>query len=218
MNNYLIVFAKEPKEGKVKTRLLRSLSKVRCLGLYRAFVKDTLDLARKITSAEKILAYEAWGNQPRYLRRIAADFTFYRQSGRGLGQRMNNAFKVAHKSGAKKIIIIGSDAPNLPPKFLREAFAALKYQDVVIGPADDGGYYLIGLKEPCAELFKNVPWSSAQTLKNTLKNTTALKKKVIVLDKWYDVDSVESLSRLKADLRKLKSRNRAKWTKEYLKL
>jgi len=216
MRDSLIIFAKEPKKGRVKTRLQDYLSEIQCVNLYKAFLRDTLDLTDKIACEHKILAYDAYGKSPRYLKKIAVRYTFYKQKGECLGERMYNAFRFAKDTGASKMVIIGSDSPTLPASSINKAFGLLGRADVVLGPSLDGGYYLIGLKSPCSGLFKGIAWSSSTVFKDTIKNAQKLKKKVALLDKRYDIDDVRALFRLKNDLSKIRNRSVARWTRKFM--
>lgn len=216
MKDCLIVFAKEPKKGRVKTRLRDCLSETQCVNLYKAFLKDTLDISEKIACEHKILAYDSLGKNPKYLKKIAPGLTFYKQKGVGLGVRMYNAFRFAKDTGAAKMVIIGSDSPTLPALSIKKAFGLLSRADLVLGPSIDGGYYLIGLKSPCAGLFKGIAWSSPTVFRDTIKNAHKLKKRAALLDKIYDIDDTSDLLRLKKDLSKIKNRNIARWTRKFL--
>ncbi|MFA5008475.1 MAG: TIGR04282 family arsenosugar biosynthesis glycosyltransferase [Candidatus Omnitrophota bacterium] len=211
----LIIFAKEPVKGKVKTRLLDCLTKNSCLKLYKAFLRDTLDVARAVKCEKKIIAYEA-NNEPVYLKRIGKDFSFYRQQGDNLGERMHNVFRSAEEEGGSKIIIIGSDSPTISPEFIEDGFTLLDNNDIVLGPARDRGLYLVGLKKPLFDLFKNIPWSSSKVLPQALSNAESLGKKVAKLDEWYDVDDRESLLYLNTSLKNNKDMKVARWTKKAL--
>lgn len=216
MKNCLIVFAREPQEGKVKTRLEGYLSKRRCLNLYKALLKDSLEAARGVSCAYRILAYESCGGNPGYLKRAALRYIFYKQKGRSLGERMHNAFKFAKAMGAAKTVIIGSDIPHLSSRAIERAFFLLGRSDLVLGPAIDGGYYLIGLKSPLAGLFKGITWSSSAVFEHTLGKAKRLKKTVALLEEKYDIDDKEALLRLRGDLNKPHNRLKAKWTRRAL--
>jgi len=216
MKDSIIIFAKEPKGGNVKTRLQEYLGKNLCVNLYKALLRDTLDITKRVACEHKILAYDSNGKNPRYLKKIAPRYTFYKQKGDGLGERMYNAFRFAKDSGASKMVIVGSDSPTLPASSIEKAFDLLSYADAVLGPSLDGGYYLIGMKSPCAGLFKGITWSSPTVLKDTIKNAQKLKKRVALLDKRYDIDDVRDLFRLKNDLNKLKDRSVARWTRKFM--
>lgn len=216
MKRCLIVFAREPKKGRVKTRLKSALSETACLNLYKAFLRDTLNLAQKVKAQEYVIAYDSIDGAKPYLRSIAPAFNFYRQEGKDLGQRIHNAFKYAHAIKADKSVIIGSDSPELPVNLIKAAFQKLDKYDLVLGPSEDGGYYLIGLKYPCEELFRDVRWGSGDVLNATLKKARGLRKKYFLLDKWYDVDDAESLARLEFNLRGNKNKKVAQHTREVL--
>jgi len=197
----LIIFCKEPEKGLVKTRLAVELGEEKSLNLYKAFLKDTLDMARSLSVDGKILAYDAPSAKPSYLKSIAEDFAFYRQQGEDLGRRMDNAFNYARELGFSHIVIIGSDSPTLPSFFVKEAFESLLTHDVVIGPSRDGGYYLIGIANHIPELFQDVEWSSPHTMEDTVKNLEKLNKKVSYLKPWYDIDTPENLKFLEDVIR-----------------
>lgn len=216
MKRCLIVLAKEPKKGRVKTRLQGYLSKTQCVNLYKAFLRDTLELVNKVSCEYKILAYESYGKTPRYLNRIASRCIFYKQEGNGLGERMYNACKFAKDNGASKTVVIGSDSPDLPLSAIKEAFVLLSHADVVLGPSFDGGYYLIGMKRPDFELFKGISWSSRTVFKDTIRNAGKLKNSVALLEKRYDVDDVAGLLRINKDLNKPRNRGIASRTRKFL--
>lgn len=237
MSRVLIVFAKEPVIGTVKTRLKGCFSDTDLTRLYKAFVKDTLAIAHKTRNTRKILAcysirtplprlypstielISGMGKirKPLYLKSVSAGFDLIEQKGRTLGDRIHNAFVYAHRSNSKRTVIIGTDSPTLPPRIIEKAFKVLSRKEIVIGPSVDGGYYLIGMKEPCAEIFKRVRWSSASVLKKTLANVKSLGKTTALLEEWYDVDDREGLERLKLHLRTLKNKNIAGNTRRFLK-
>lgn len=196
MKHILIVFAKEPKEGRVKTRLASHLSQQECLMLYKELLKNTVGLARKVKYSRRIMAYDSNNHSVPFLKKIASDFEFYKQKGKNLGARMFDAFKTFITNGAN-VVIIGSDSPNLPGSYIDRAFDELSKNDIVLGPAYDGGYYLIGLRKPCKEIFEDIKWSSSSVFEKTLEKAVNLKKKVAVLDFWYDVDTPEDLRYLR---------------------
>lgn len=222
MSRTLIVFAKEPLPGAVKTRLKSCFPETDLTRLYKAFIKDTLAIAHKTRNTKMILAFSSIRTpplrlypstielisgmckitKPLYLESVGAGFELIEQKGRTLGDRMHNAFVYAHNNKSNKTVIIGTDSPTLPADMIEKAFRALSRKDVVIGPSVDGGYYLIGLKAPCAEIFNGVRWSSASVLKKTLDNAQSLGKTTALLEEWYDVDDRLSLKRLQDDLRK----------------
>ena len=193
---FIIVFAKEPQRGKVKTRLKNGLSSEKIVRLYKAFLKDTGELINKCKTANKIMAYHFDGH-PRYLKRIAKGYIFHKQNGNCLGQRLHNAFVFAKSQGSTKTVIIGSDAPDLPPEYIETAFQELSCHDVVFGPSRDGGYYLVGLKMPVRNIFQGIKWSTSSVLKDSLRKAKKADKSVYLLKPWQDIDSCEDLENLK---------------------
>ncbi|MCG8430622.1 MAG: glycosyltransferase, partial [Candidatus Omnitrophica bacterium] len=130
----LVVFAREPRPGKVKTRLLPLFSADECARLYRAFVRDTLRICRRADCERRVIAYEAGGGSPGFLRRAACKLIFVRQRGGDLGRRMHNAFVWSRAQGADETVIIGSDTPDLCAGLVDRAFLTLETHDGVIGP------------------------------------------------------------------------------------
>lgn len=200
----LIVFAKEPVLGQVKTRLAKSISNEYALRLYKAFVQDTIQLGSGIEADLKILAWTGEGF-PEYLKSIAPDWILFKQSGKDLGERMHNAFMYAKDLGAYQSIVIGTDSPTLPPTFIEEAYERLSDHDMVIGPCQDGGYYLIGLRSSHPELFENTDWSTDTTMIQTLQNARALGKITHPLPQWFDVDTLDDLEQLRDSLNRDRS-------------
>lgn len=218
MKRTLIIFAKEPQRGKVKTRMLSYLSHNKCLGLYKALLRDSIDIAKKVKVGKKVLAYHAGKGDPSYLSRIRRDFILYRQKGRNLGEKMHNAFLYEESKAGAKTIIIGSDSPTLPPSYIELAFRMLDKKDVVLGPSSDGGYYLVGLKRPCSALFKGIKWSTDTVFSETAKRARRLHRSIGMLKIVYDIDSPGDLALLRSELRQQKHKRNAKWTRKFLKV
>lgn len=195
----LIIFAREPAKGKVKTRLSRHLDPARVMALYRAFLQDTVKMARQVDCEQRILAYT--GGQPRYLRKIAGGFVFWRQEGAGLGERMLAATRFSCREiPGSRPVIIGTDAPHVPAARVNHAFRALKSHDLALGPALDGGFYLIGMQRIIPGLFDRVVWSSDRVMTQTLQNAVRRKLRFKLLAGSYDIDQVQDLERLRQDL------------------
>ena len=193
--NALIVFAKEPRLNRVKTRLLKDFSAQATTRLYTAFVKDVLKTARIVRCHKKFIYYTGARNIP-FLGRFQKNFFMARQRGKNLGERMYAAFAKSRNDGNTKTVIIGTDCPTLGAGDIREAFRKLTNHDVVLGPCRDGGYYLIGLKEPKKSLFANIRWSSSAVLRETIQRAIEIGKKVYLLGQREDIDTVENLRNL----------------------
>lgn len=193
----IIIFAKAPVPGQVKTRLQPHLSAEECADLYSSFILDTIDVARGVEGAAVILACFPDIEHP-FFQKVSNDFgiPLIRQSDDDLGVKMDNAIKDALTAGYEKVIILGSDSPDLPASYIQEGLKALDTKDMVIGPSADGGYYLIGGRR-MLPVFHNIPWSSSAVFELTLE--VALKHGIsfFVLPEWYDIDTWEDLQRFR---------------------
>jgi len=198
--NALLVIAKRPTPGQAKTRLTPPLSPEQASQLYECFLRDTLDLARTVPGATRLIHYaplDAAG----YFQRLAPDFGLTPQIGEDLGERLDNVLTRCLNDGFRRAVIIDSDSPTLPAEFVGQAFAKLDDADVVLGPCDDGGYYLIGLTRPQPRLLREVPMSTPNVLRDTLALAEQEGLRVALLPTWYDVDTVQELWRLQRELR-----------------
>jgi hypothetical protein len=200
IQNVLIVVAKQPTPGATKTRLSPPLSPEQAASLYECFLLDTLDLVRKIQGIQPAIAYlpeEASG----YFTGLAPDFDLLLQSGRNLGERLDHALTHYLNAGYRNVVIMDSDSPTLPSSYLSTAFKLLNNgSDMVIGPCEDGGYYLIGIKKPHPRLLREVRMSTPQVTADTLAMAAEEGLQVGLLPTWYDVDNYISLQRLYAEL------------------
>lgn len=187
-NNLLIIFVKNPELGKVKTRLAATIGEEEALNVYKQLLTHTY-LITKDQPEDKVVFYsdfvdhfDEWDNDL---------FEKHAQIGRGLGERMSNAFDWAFEKGYQSVCIIGSDCFELDQQIIKNAFERLKATDIVIGPSLDGGYYLIGMKKPHHFLFKNKHWSTGSVLKETIKDIKLRNISTCLLSVLQDVD-VES--------------------------
>ncbi len=196
----LIVFAREPKDGEVKTRLLKSLSVPVVTQLYQAFIKDVLTIALEANCDERLIYCAATDNITPFLSQFKDRFHLQEQQGIDLGERMFNAANDCRKKGFERIVIIGTDCLTLTTADIVGAFDKLNEHDYVIGPACDGGYYLIGLRNPHQQIFQKIKWSSGAVLRQTRQNIKELKQSVYLLKEQEDVDDLASLKRLHQEL------------------
>jgi rSAM/selenodomain-associated transferase 1 len=202
MQRALIVMAKEPKVGETKTRLSPHLSGQEAAGLYRCFLLDTLELMRQVKSTQPVIAYSPPESES-FFRSIApAGFRFIPQVGASLGERLNNAMSQYLSAGYDQAVAIDSDSPTLPVAHLRRAFQVLDDPavDVILGPCEDGGYYLIGLKTARSELFRGIIMSTPTVLEETVERGEGMGLRVALLPPWYDVDTRSDLDRLVEEL------------------
>jgi rSAM/selenodomain-associated transferase 1 len=206
MSRALLIVAKRPAAGHTKTRLCPPLSGRQAAALYEGFLRDTLDVARRAPGARLSIAYlaesEAEEQEARaYFHALAPDMALTPQRGSGLGERLHHLLSEALRDGARCAVVMDSDSPTLPPACLAQAFERLDDGcDVVLGPCDDGGYYLIGLTRPQPRLLCEVRMSTPTVLADTLAIATQLQLRVGLLDAWYDVDTAVELERLRAEL------------------
>ncbi len=195
----LLVVAKRPAPGQTKTRLSPPLTPPQAAALYECFLRDTLELMRQVVAVQPVVAYLPLEEEA-YFKGLAPDFELILQEGPDLGVRLDNALTRYLQNGFERAVIMDSDSPTLPAACLQAAFTALDEADVVLGPCDDGGYYLIGLKRPAPRLLREVQMSTPQVVADTLALAAAEGLRVKLLPTWYDIDDVATLNRLLGEL------------------
>lgn len=190
MKEALVIFAKNPQQGKVKTRLAKTIGNAQALLVYQRLLSVTLSVTKDLP-ADKFVFYSDFidtkDNWPNNV------FRKELQSGNNLGDRMKNAFKSLFTAGYDKIVLIGTDCPEITSTHLINAFAFLNEVEAVLGPTTDGGYYLVGLRQFHPELFKNIDWSTDKVFQQTLAVCDSLNLKVAFLQQLNDIDDVEDL-------------------------
>ncbi len=197
--NDLIIFAKYPEPGKVKTRLGKTIGFELACEFYKVFLKLTFDMAKNSSINSVKIYFAPEDKKDEFGKMIPDEFSLFPQSGGSLGTKLHNAFRDSFNSGANKTVIIGSDSPTLPSTVIRDAINHLNDNDLVLGPADDGGYYLIGTSVPYEFLFEDIDWSTTSVLAQTLSKAKQNKLKHCLLQEWYDVDDLPSLKKAKSD-------------------
>ncbi|GMQ23550.1 TIGR04282 family arsenosugar biosynthesis glycosyltransferase [Algoriphagus sp. oki45] len=187
----LIIFQKNPELGKVKTRLAAGIGDRKALQIYLNLIQLTFQEAEK-TGFDVLVFYSSFipESESRF------GYQAFIQKGNDLGEKMENAFHEVIAMGYSKAIIIGTDCPELSTEILLEAESKLETNEVVIGPAEDGGYYLLGLKSLHPELFRSIAWSTGSVLKETLGRARAFRLKSELLVQLSDLDTEEDLIRL----------------------
>ena len=192
MKKGIIIFVRNPELGKVKTRLAKDIGDEQALKVYKELLQHTHDITcefagdRFVYYADSVTENDLWENSL-YEKKL--------QEGDKLGDRMMLPFCDLFQEGYSKLVIIGSDCPELSTSNIDEAFERLEHNDVVIGPSSDGGYYLLGLKHLIPELFKNKNWSTNTVLADTIKNMVALKMECSFLPELSDIDTAEDFYR-----------------------
>lgn len=189
----LLIFARNPEKGKVKTRLAAGLGDEAALKIYEMLLQHTEKVTRDLDS-DKIVYYSEDASEES----VFKDFVYRKelQKGTDLGDRMKNAFSEGFTEGYKKIIIIGTDLYDLQQKDLETAFSKLDTYDYVIGPAEDGGYYLMGMKQLNSALFSNKSWSTKNVLSESLRDLKD--ENVYLLEEKNDIDVIDDLDGIQA--------------------
>jgi len=191
--NALVVFLKHPRPGGVKTRLAAAIGAEAAAALYRALAEEVLEATTPaVGDYERLVFFDPPESLPE-MREWLPGVRLMAQSGPDLGARMADAFARAFARGARRVAIVGTDAPGLSRDTVREALSALGVADVVLGPADDGGYYLIGLRAPHPGLFASIEWSTPSVREQTLARAAAAGLSVREIGPLRDVDTLEDL-------------------------
>lgn len=191
MDRAILVFSKSADPGTVKTRLRPVISDEHCVSLAMALLQDTIAKILLI-HADRYLYLDGSGTLT-----FPPSIPIKRQSGIDLGERMLNAFTDSLREHSK-VLILGTDSPLLPPQIFEDAFEALENHDVIFGPADDGGYYLIALKQPIPNIFVDIPWGTSQVLSRTLLALNQYKVKL--LPAAFDIDEPKDLERFRVEV------------------
>jgi rSAM/selenodomain-associated transferase 1 len=190
----ILFFVKYPELGRVKTRLAKALGIEKATGLYRSFVHDMLaklksggrPFALCFSPEDKLKGFQDW---------LGDQISYMPQKGANVGERMRAAFEKAFDQGYDRAVLIGSDLPDLPYARLEQALNALRREPCVIGPAQDGGYYLIGFQQNAfsPNVFENMPWGTGSVLGQTLRVLEDRRKRFHLLPQWRDVDDLDDL-------------------------
>jgi rSAM/selenodomain-associated transferase 1 len=194
----LLIFTKNPEAGKVKTRLAATVGNETALAVYNQLLLHTVSVTEYLP-VDKFVFYsnyieqdDVW-NTRHYLKEI--------QQGNDLGKKMNHAFSSIFQKGYDKIVIIGTDCPDLTAAIIMNAFAYLQSYDVVIGPAEDGGYYLLGMKELHHVILEDIKWSTNTVLHDTISKCEALQLNYYSLPVLKDIDEEKDLRAFKLQRR-----------------
>ena len=192
--NCVLFFVKYPIQGRVKTRLAKQVGQDVAADLYRNFVADILAILKSLDVNFQIV-FDPDDSKDQFQQWLGKEYSYIPQVGQDLGQRMKNAFSQAFSDGFDRAVLIGSDSPDLPGKYLELAFGTLDINDVVIGPSSDGGYYLIGFtrKTLLPEAFEQISWSSDKVFEQTVNILKQHKQNLYLLPQWHDVDTLADL-------------------------
>ena len=202
----VLLFVKYPEAGNVKTRLAKVVGDDIAANLYRHFVQDMVQELRNVTGTLRICyapAQDSAGEKTEhsdetYRSWLGADYEYRAQSGADLGQRMKNAFAEAFADGFEQVVLMGSDIPDFPAELVEKTLLDLDRKEAALGPAFDGGYYLIGFRRDAfmPEVFDDVAWSTQQVFSVTSERMSRRGLEVIRLPEWNDVDTIWDLNLL----------------------
>ena len=196
----LAVMAKVPLTGQVKTRLCPPLAPAEAASLARCFLLDRLDQLGEVSDGDALVAFAPKERDAEMRDLVPAGIRLIPQEGADLGARLDRLLTGLLAEGYAGAIAVDADSPTLPTAYLRRACAVLRDAavDGVVGPCEDGGYYLIGLRVSAPALFRNMPWSTAMVTDETLTRARRLGMRLALLPSWFDVDREEDLARLRA--------------------
>ena len=204
-NAAIALFARLPRRGEVKTRLAATIGEDSALALHTACLASTASLVASLPEEIHTRLYltgtqEETQEITRELE-LPSSLAVHTQRGETLGARLNHALLELLGEGFERVIFIGSDSPTLTPDILLHALGLLEKHDAVIGPAQDGGYYLIGARGFWPEMFREISWGTEHALRQTLDNLQRAGRRIAQLPEGYDVDRLEDLERLTGELR-----------------
>ena len=216
MNRTLVIMAKAPRLGSVKTRLAKSLTVQAVTELYRCLLSDTIALAQTLDHVEIAIMCPASDVEELSLA-VAKEVRVVPQTGRGLAAALDSVFVQFAVVGRPGVIAFNSDTPHLPASVLESAFDALETCDLVVGPTNDGGYFLVGARASHPGLFSSDGMGTASALEALLERASALHLSVRMIDSFYDIDVAEDLNQLTAELRHVPAKppRTAKWLSEW---
>lgn len=184
------LFAKEPRTGRVKTRLAAETGADWAARVAEAFLLDTLERLAAV-AADRVLAFTPPTAAGYFAEVCRARFRVLPQTSGDLGHRMAAFFADRFRAGAGAVVLLGTDSPTLPITFIMQAFQELEKVDVVIGPSTDGGYYLVGCARLLPALFQGIRWSTSQVLADTIATVRDRNWSLGLLPPWYDIDTLD---------------------------
>ena len=190
----VLVFVRAPAIGKVKTRLAEMMDPRTVLDLYQCFVIDVLDMLTQ-AGFQAVVCYHPQSAEQQVTAWLGDNYRYVPQEGSDLGARMANAFQAVFDQGCRRALLIGTDFPDLPAEIIQQALDGLRQKGAVIGPADDGGYYLIGFAREhfLPVVFDAIPWGTKRVFEDTLRIISRHERHPLVLPRWRDIDEYEDL-------------------------
>jgi len=194
----LIVFTRYPEPGKTKTRLAPRLGDKGAAGIQKELTENTLSRVRQLQKIHPVdvCIYFAGGDLVRMQAWLGSDLQYRQQKNGALGERLISACADAFRQAYRRVVVIGSDCPGMTHRHLDLAFAALLHKDLVLGPATDGGYYLIGMNREARSLFTRIPWGTDAVFAETIQAGEKLGLSIEILEELSDVDRPEDLKHI----------------------
>jgi rSAM/selenodomain-associated transferase 1 len=199
MDRVLGLFAKWPEPGRVKTRLASATSSAWAADVARAFLRDLTERLGAV-AAHRVLAFTPPSAAALFADAVGHSFTLVPQADGDLGWRLASFFQGQFAAGANSVVVLGTDSPTLPLAFVDEAFALLNGADVVLGPATDGGYYLVGCAGRTPLIFDGISWGGPTVLAETVGRLAGSALRLALLPPWYDVDTLDDWRMLRGHL------------------
>ncbi len=197
------LFAKEPLPGLVKTRLALASSDDWAARVASAFLHDLLDRLENL-SAQRFVVFSPATARAYFIELVGDRFALVPQQEGPLGHRLETFVHDRLHDGADAVVLLGMDSPTVPLEFIRKAYTELERADVVLGPATDGGYYLVGCRRRVPPIFSKVRWSSSHVLGDTIARLDDPAWRLALLPPWYDVDTMDDLEMLRGHLKALR--------------
>jgi len=210
----VVIMAKHPEVGRTKTRLCPPLSPSGAAELYEALLNDTITLVSCLQGIRLAVAVTPAAAVTAWRPGVPEGALLLPVEGADIGVCLSQATGHLFAEGFSRVLALNSDGPTLPAAHIERAEALLERSDVVLGPSEDGGYYLVGLRRPSPDLFRDIAWSTACVMAQTLDRAAALGLSVALLPSWYDIDTAADLERLRAELACLPPHTLA-WTRRF---
>jgi rSAM/selenodomain-associated transferase 1 len=213
--NALVIMAKEPKVGSTKTRMTPSLTLEEAARLYEVLLWDTIALVAGIKNVDLAITVTPPESEAYFKRVAPTDTILIPVECENLGQCLSSSLSCLLEMKYKKVFALNGDGPSLPADFIQQAIQKLEDHDLVLGPTYDGGYYLVGFKELLPEIFEDISWSTDRVLAQSLQQARQQGRSIHQLPIWYDVDDVDDLEKLQAEMQNLPP-DSLKHTRKYL--
>ena len=202
----VVIMAKQPAAGRTKTRLCPPLSPTDAAELSEALLHDMVTLVSSVGGVELAVAVTPPAAIEMLRPALPAGSLLEPVEGANLGHCLSQATGRLFADGFSHVMALNADGPTLPGVYIERADALLEQNDLVLGPTEDGGYYLVGLRRPCPDLFRDIAWSSARVMLQTVERAAALGCLTALLPPWYDIDTAADLERLRMELTRLPHR------------